>query len=153
MSFSLRCFPACPPQGTPAGASLNPARFVKLVQPCHFCISVAPCCAGVGVCELFSRVQLSNPMDHSPLGTSVHGIFQGRILEWLPCPSPGHLPNSGIEPGSPTLWADSLPSELPGKIRRGWYRIPNPSFCPSQPRKPPGVVLSRFLPLLLPLGI
>ena len=33
----------------------------------------------------------------------------------LPFPSPGDLPNSGIEPGSPTLQADSLPSELPGK--------------------------------------
>ena len=30
-------------------------------------------------------------------------------------PSPGNLPNSVIEPGSPTLQVDSLPSELPGK--------------------------------------
>ena len=29
----------------------------------------------------------------------------------LPFPSPGDLPNLGIEPGSPTLWADALPSE------------------------------------------
>ena len=27
------------------------------------------------------------------------------------CPSPGDLPNTGIEPGSPALQADSLPSE------------------------------------------
>ena len=33
----------------------------------------------------------------------------------LPFPSPGDLPNPGIEPGSPTLQADSLPSEPPGK--------------------------------------
>ena len=32
----------------------------------------------------------------------------------LPFPSPGYLPDPGIEPGSPTLQADSLPSELPG---------------------------------------
>ena len=25
---------------------------------------------------------LSNPMDHSLLGSSVHGIFQARVLEW-----------------------------------------------------------------------
>ena len=31
-------------------------------------------------------------------------------------PSPGDLPNSGIEPGSPALQADSLPSEPPGKL-------------------------------------
>ena len=30
-------------------------------------------------------------------------------------PSPGHLPNLGIKPGSPALQVDSLPSELPGK--------------------------------------
>ena len=32
-----------------------------------------------------------------------------------PFPSPGDLPNPGIEPGSPTLQADALPSEPPGK--------------------------------------
>ena len=33
----------------------------------------------------------------------------------LPFPTPGDLPNPGIEPRSPALQADSLPSELPGK--------------------------------------
>ena len=33
----------------------------------------------------------------------------------LPCSFPGDLPGPGIEPGSPTLQADSLPSEPPGK--------------------------------------
>ena len=33
----------------------------------------------------------------------------------LPFPSPGHLPNPGIKPGSPVLQADSLPSKPPGK--------------------------------------
>ena len=33
----------------------------------------------------------------------------------LPFPSPGDLPNPGIEPGSPALQADTLPSEPPGK--------------------------------------
>ena len=32
-----------------------------------------------------------------------------------PFPSPGDLPDPGIEPGSPALQADSLPTELPGK--------------------------------------
>ena len=34
----------------------------------------------------------------------------------LPFPSPGDLPNPGVEPGSPGLQADSLPPEPPGKI-------------------------------------
>ena len=33
----------------------------------------------------------------------------------MPFPSPGDLPNPGIEPGSPALQADALPSEPPGK--------------------------------------
>ena len=32
-----------------------------------------------------------------------------------PFPSPGDLPNPGIEPRSPTLQMDSLPAEPPGK--------------------------------------
>ena len=39
------------------------------------------------------------------------GILQARILEWVVMPSSGDLPNLGIEPRSPTLQADSLPSE------------------------------------------
>ena len=35
----------------------------------------------------------------------------------LPFPSPGDLSNPGIEPRSPVLQADTLPSELPGKPR------------------------------------
>ena len=43
------------------------------------------------------------------------GILQTEILEWVAMPSPGDLPNSGIEPRSPALQADSLLSEPPGK--------------------------------------
>ena len=34
----------------------------------------------------------------------------------LPFPFPGDLPDPGIQPGSPALWADSLPPESPGKL-------------------------------------
>ena len=37
----------------------------------------------------------------------------------LPFPSPGDLPNPGIQPGSPALRADALPSEPPGN-NRSW---------------------------------
>ena len=36
-----------------------------------------------------------------------------------PCPSPGDLPNPGIESRSPALQADSLPAEPPGKPEEG----------------------------------
>ena len=62
------------------------------------------------------RPTLCNPMDCSPPGSSVHEIFQARILEWVAIPSPGDLPNPGIEPGSPALQANSLPTELQGRL-------------------------------------
>ena len=40
---------------------------------------------------------LCDPMDYSPLGFSVHGILQARILEWIAMPSSRDLPDSGVE--------------------------------------------------------
>jgi len=54
-------------------------------------------------------------MDCSLQGSSVHGIFRQEYWSRLPFPSPGDLPNPGIEPGSLTLQADTLPPEPPGK--------------------------------------
>ena len=58
---------------------------------------------------------LCDPMDCSPPGSSVHRILQARVLEWVEFLSTGDLPNPGIESWSPTVEADSLPSEPPGK--------------------------------------
>ena len=67
-------------------------------------------------------------LSHSVISDSLrpHGLQPARRLcpqgfsrpeTWrgLPCPPPGDLPNPGIKPRRPTLWADSLPAELPGK--------------------------------------
>ena len=43
-----------------------------------------------------------------PQGFSVHGILQAGMLECIAIPSPGHLPDLGIKPGSPGLEADSF---------------------------------------------
>ena len=40
---------------------------------------------------------LCDPMDCSPQGSSVHGISEARILEWLAYCTPGDLPDSGIK--------------------------------------------------------
>ena len=45
-----------------------------------------------------------------PMGFSRQGYWNG-----LPFPSPGDLPDPGIEPGSPALQEESLPTELRGK--------------------------------------
>ena len=43
------------------------------------------------------------------------GFSRQEYWSGLPFPSPGNLPDSGIEPGSPALQADALPSKPPGK--------------------------------------
>ena len=40
---------------------------------------------------------LCNPMDSSPSGSSVQGIFQESILEWVSIPTPRNLPDPGIK--------------------------------------------------------
>ena len=69
------------------------------------------------ICNIASQAQsrptLCDPVDYSLQGSSVHGILQARILEWV-FPYPRDLPNPGIKPVSPSLQADSLPSEPQG---------------------------------------
>ena len=63
-----------------------------------------------------SHVQLFvTPVDCSLPGSSVHGIFQARVLEWVAISFSRDLPDPGIEPRSPALQEDSLPTELSGK--------------------------------------
>ena len=45
------------------------------------------------------------------------GFSRQEYWSGLPSPSPGGLPDPGIEPGSPELQADSLPIELPGNFQ------------------------------------
>ena len=46
------------------------------------------------------------------------GFSRQECWSGLPFPSPGDLPDPGIEPGSPSLQADTLPSEPPEKPHR-----------------------------------
>ena len=59
---------------------------------------------------------LCDPMDCSSPGSSVHGILQERIWKWVAIPSPGDLLDSEIEPESPALQVDYLPSRPPEKL-------------------------------------
>ena len=54
----------------------------------------------MGANSLQSYPVLCNPMDHIPLGPSVHGILQQNYWNGLPCATLGHLPNLGTEPTS-----------------------------------------------------
>ena len=67
---------------------------------------------------------LCDATDCSLPGCSVYGIFS-RQEYWsgLPCPSPGDLPNPGIEPVASALQADSLLSVPPGKTSKSVYMV------------------------------
>ena len=57
------------------------------------------------------------------------GFSRQEYWSGLPVSSPGDLPDPGIEPGSSTLQADSLPSEPPDdKNRQGISELPFPKF-------------------------
>ena len=57
---------------------------------------------------------LCDPMDCSPPGSSIHGILQAWILEWVAIPLSRDFPDPEIKPRFPALKADSLPSEHQG---------------------------------------
>ena len=58
--------------------------------------SVLRVCSVAPLCQLFC-----DPIDCSQPGSSVHGISQARMLEWVAMPSSGELPDPGIEIVSP----------------------------------------------------
>ena len=63
-----------------------------------------------------SRVQLfATPWTVAYQAPPSMGFSRQECWSGLPFPSPGDLSDPGIEPGSPALQADALPSEPPGK--------------------------------------
>ena len=92
--------------------------WVSILWAVHIC-RVSPGAdaqVSLWVHSLLSRSVVCSPVGYSPPGFSDYGVSPGKN-HWsgLPCPPPGDLPNPGIEPRSPTLEVDSLPSEPPGK--------------------------------------
>ena len=128
---------------------------------CHFLLQCMKVKSESEVAQ--SCLTLSDPMDCSPPGSSVHGIFQARGLEWgaiafsglsrvqlfatlwtvacqspvsvrfpsqeywskFPFPTPGDLPDPGIEPESPALAGRFFTTKPLGKLRRGYLEYQN----------------------------
>ena len=66
--------------------------------------------------KCLSHVQLfANPWTVAYQAPPSMGFSRQEYWSGLPFPSPGDLPDLGIEPGSPALEADALTSEPPGK--------------------------------------
>ena len=65
--------------------------------------------------KLLSHVRLCDPVDLAHQAPPSMGFSRQEYWSGLPFPSPGDLPDPGIEPRSPALQADALTSEPPGK--------------------------------------
>ena len=86
----------------------HPSPSFHRLQPFPFSrASLGPTCVCVCVRTLIralSHVRLfCDPMDCRPQGSSVHGILQARILEWVVISFSRDLPDPGIIPVSPAL--------------------------------------------------
>ena len=75
------------------------------------CTGAVLCVKSLSRVRLFVTLWTVTPQAPLTMGSSRQEHWRG-----LPCPSPGDLPDPGIEPGSPALQAESLPSEPPAKL-------------------------------------
>ena len=73
--------------------------------------------AGPTWCALSLRRVLATPWSVAGQAPLSIGFLRQEYCSGLPFPSPGYLPNPGIEPGSSALQADFLSYEPPGKPR------------------------------------
>ena len=79
---------------------------------CHFLLQCMKVKSESEVAQ--SCPTLSNPMDCSPPGSSAHGVFQARALQWAPVPSPSLMLTTAKSPWQTMLpWANHLTSEPP----------------------------------------
>ena len=67
---------------------------------------------GGGSLVIQSCLTLSTPWTVARQAPLSMGFSRQKYWSGLPCPSPGDLPDPGIEPWSPALQAESLPTEL-----------------------------------------
>ena len=95
---------------------------------CHFLLQCMHACYVASVVSDSMR-----PYGQQPTRLLSTGFSRQEYWSGLPFPSLGDLPNPGIEPRSPALQADSLPTELWGKCDRGGYKPLKLSSHPSPP--------------------
>ena len=132
-SSHMRSNRAATPQPTGGGlpSTLHPPRH----WPCPFIcpqLHLEPPGQAYSFMAIISEVAqscptLCDPVDCSPPGPPSMGFSRQEYWRGLPFPSPGELPDPGIEPRSPALQADSLPSEFlsifPIKCWRGHPKL------------------------------
>ena len=99
---------------------------------CHFLLQCMKVKSESEVSQ--SCLTLSDPMDCSPPGSSVHGIFQARVLEWVAIAFSGPCGSAGKESACSAGDLGSIPGFDPwvGKIPWRRERLPTPVFWPGE---------------------
>ena len=90
------------------------ARFPAFQRERNVCVCIYICVC-VCVCVYYTHVFFVYVWTVAHQAPMSMEFSRQEYWSGKPFPSPGDLPNPGTEPGSPTLQADSLPSEPPGK--------------------------------------
>ena len=85
-----------------------------------------------------------DPTDCSLPGSSVHGILQERILELIAIPSPGALPDPGIEPELPALAGGFFASKPSGRPFSSVSQL-CPTLCNPMDCSSPGLYVHHQL--------
>ena len=113
-------------------------------------------CVCVHAKSVQSCLTLCDPVDWSPPGSSVHGILQARMWSGLACPSPGDLPDPGIEPEvlrSPVLAGGFFTTSAIWKAQRICFSSVQfssvtqscPTLCDPMNRSTPGLPVCHQL--------
>ena len=91
-------------------------QVVMIRLPCYYKLWIVSVLVGWSEVKLLSGVWLfAIPWTVVYQASPSMGFSRQEYWSGLPLPSPGDLPDPGIEPRSPALQADALPSEPPGK--------------------------------------
>ena len=98
---------------TPINSSITGYKRALSLEPCWHWLFITSRSLLHLVLQLCST--LCDPTDRNSPGSSVHGDSPGKNTG-VGCPPPEKLPDPRIEPRSPSLQADSLLSEPPGKF-------------------------------------
>ena len=92
-------------------------------SPFVIILSCSSECVCVHVCEVTWVVSYSYPVDHRPPGSSVQGILQARILEWVARPS---SKGSSLPSDWPRF---SYVSYIGRRVLYHWHHLGNPWIC------------------------
>ena len=102
---------------------------------CHFLLQCMKVKSESEVAQ--SCPTLNDPMDCSPPGSSIHGIFQARVLEWVAIAFSGKVKVKSLSrvllPATPWTAAHEAPPSMGFSRQEYWSGVPSPALSPSTP--------------------